>query len=108
MNEFEIWKSAALIALITVLLRFFPFVVWGKAQKTPKIIKKFGRLLPCAIIGMLVVYCLKNISFKNAVDFVPEFISCGLVAILYIIKRNTLISIVLGTLCYMLLIQFVF
>ena len=103
-----IWFSVAIIALITAALRFLPFIIFKNDKKTPAIITKLGRILPFAVMGMLVVYCLKDVNFTSPSGFVPALISCIVVAVLHIWKRNTLISIVSGTVCYMLLVQLVF
>ena len=108
MTDLYTWLIVAVIALVTALLRFLPFVVFNDNRKTPKIIEKLGRILPYAIMGMLVIYCLKEISFTNTSGFAPMLISCVVVGVLYVWKRNTLISIVCGTLCHMLLVQIVF
>ena len=97
-----------MIALVTALTRFLPFAVFNKSRKTPKIIEKLGKVLPCAVMGMLVVYCLKDMSFISMSSYLPALIASLTVGILYVIKRNTLISIIGGTVCYMLLVQFVF
>jgi branched-subunit amino acid transport protein AzlD len=80
----------------------------SSGKKTPKIINKLGKLLPYAIMGMLVVYCLKDITFISVGDFLPAVIGCVIVAALYIWKRNTLLSIIAGTISYMLLVQLIF
>ena len=67
-----------------------------------------GQVLPFAIMGMLVVYCLKDISFLSSPYGIPQLLSCAVVAALHVWKRSTLLSIAGGTACYMLLIQFVF
>lgn len=108
MENSKIWLSVAVIALVTAALRFLPFIIFKNEKKTPAIITKLGKILPFAVMGMLVVYCLKDVSFTSLSGFVPALISCLLVAVLYIWKRNTLISIVSGTVCYMLLVQLVF
>ncbi len=108
MNDFYIWCGVAVIALVTAMLRFLPFVVFNGKRKTPKIIEKLGGVLPYAIMGMLVVYCLKEIRFTHPSVFLPELIACVVVSVLYVWKRNTLISIICGTICYMLLVQLVF
>ena len=104
----KLWLSVAVISLITASLRFLPFIIFKNDKKTPAIITKLGRILPFAVMGMLVVYCLKDVSFTSPSGFVPALISCIVVAVLHIWKRNTLISIVSGTVCYMLLVQIVF
>ena len=98
----------AVAAVVTMVLRFLPFLIFGENRKTPPIIAYLGQVLPYAIMGMLVVYCLKGISFAVAPFGLPEIIAGFLVVLLYVWKRNTLISITAGTVCYMLLIQTVF
>ena len=94
--------------LVTMATRFIPFLIFGEKRKTPAIIEYLGTVLPCAIMGMLVVYCLKDISFLAPPFGIPEIISCIVVAALHIWKRNSLLSIGGGTVCYMLLVQLVF
>ncbi|MBQ5867588.1 MAG: branched-chain amino acid transporter permease [Oscillospiraceae bacterium] len=94
--------------LVTMSTRFIPFLIFGEKRKTPAIIEYLGTVLPCAIMGMLVVYCLKDISFLASPFGIPEIISCIVVAALHIWKRNSLLSIGGGTVCYMLLVQLVF
>ena len=108
MTDMYIWSAVAVIALVTALIRFLPFIVFNGNRQTPKIIEKLGRVLPYAIMGMLVVYCLKDVNFSDVSDFVPQLIACLVVGVLYIWKRNTLISIVCGTVCYMILVQAIF
>ena len=103
--------SALLIgvmALVTAALRFLPFLIFGENRKTPPLVAYLGQMLPFAIMGMLVVYCLKDVSFTAAPCGIPELVGCAVVTLLHIWKRNTLLSIGAGTLCYMLLVQFVF
>lgn len=95
-------------ALVTAATRFLPFLVFGSGKKTPDIIVYLGKVLPYAIMGMLVVYCLKDINFLVAPHGVPELLGCVAVAALHIWKRNTLLSIGCGTVFYMLLVQLVF
>ncbi len=107
MNDTYIYLAVLIISIVTALTRFLPFIIWGQG-KTPKMVKKLSGLLPFAIMGMLVVYCLKDVNIKSVSGFLPELISCLVVAVSYIWKRNTLISIVCGTVCYMVLVQGVF
>lgn len=95
-------------ALVTIGLRYLPFLIFGESRNTPPLITHLGQVLPYAIMGMLVVYCLKDVQLTAAPFGIPEAIGCGLVALLHIWKRNTLLSIGAGTVCYMLLVQFVF
>ncbi|MBR1470840.1 MAG: AzlD domain-containing protein [Lachnospiraceae bacterium] len=102
-------KPAILIAtmsLVTILIRFLPFLVFRK--KTPKYISYLGRVLPPAIIGMLVVYCLKDVTPLAHPFGIPELIAVACVAGVQVWKRNSLISILTGTIIYMLLVQLVF
>lgn len=96
------------IALVTAALRFLPFWIFGENRKTPPLIAYLGQVLPYATMGMLVVYCLKGVDLTAAPFGIPEFLGCAVVALLHIWKRSTLLSIGAGTVCYMLLVQFVF
>ena len=98
----------AIVALVTAFLRFLPFLIFGENHTTPPIIAYLGKVLPFAIMGMLVVYCLKDVSFLSGSFGIPELIGCAAVALMHIWKRNTLLSIGAGTVCYMLLVQLVF
>ena len=98
----------AVIALVTAALRFLPFLIFGENRKTPPLVTYLGQVLPYAIMGMLVVYCLKGVSLTTFPFGIPELLGCAAVTLLHIWKRNTLLSIGVGTVCYMLLVQFVF
>lgn len=100
--------AIAVMALITALLRFLPFLIFKGKATTPPLVEKLGRLLPSAVIAMLVVYCLKDAHFAATAGYLPAVISCLLVGGLHVWKRNTLLSVICGTVCYMLLVQFVF
>jgi len=96
------------IALVTAALRFVPFIIFRGNRPVPEYIAYLGRVLPYSAMAMLVVYCLKGISFLKAPFGIPELISVVLVASVHVWKRNTLFSIICGTICYMILIQVVF
>ena len=98
----------AVTALVTAFLRFLPFLIFGENRTTPPLIAHLGRVLPFAIMGMLVVYCLKDVDLTAAPFGIPELLGCIIVAVLHIWKRNTLLSIGAGTVCYMLMVQFLF
>ena len=100
--------TIALCVLGTVATRFLPILVFSGDKPTPKYIQYLGKALPAAIFGMLVVYCLKNVSILTGSHGIPELISIVLVVALHLWKRQMLLSIAGGTVCYMLLIQFVF
>ena len=102
-------KSAVLIAtmsVVTIFVRFLPFVVFRKV--TPKYIIYLGNVLPPAIIGMLVIYCLKDISPMEPPFGIPELVAAVCVAGMQFWRRNSLISILTGTVIYMVFIQIVF
>lgn len=101
-------KLIIVCALVTMLTRFLPFLIFNEHRKTPKIVLYLGKVLPCAIMGMLVVYCLKDVDFLSKPYGIPEFISIAFVALLHIWKRNSLLSIGLGTVFYMVMVQLVF
>ena len=103
----SVWL-VVVIALVTAAIRFLPFLVLGENRAVPDSILYLGRVLPCAIMGMLVVFCLKSVSLTHAPYGLPELIAGALVVGLHIWKRNTLLSIGGGTACYMLLVQLVF
>lgn len=99
--------TVAVIALVTALLRFLPFIIF-RNRETPRIISYLGRVLPYAVMGMLVVYCLKGVTLFSFPYGLPELIACLLVVFMHIWKRNTLLSILVGTVSYMVMIQLIF
>ena len=107
-NSMYAFFMILVIALVTAALRFIPFLIFNGNKPVPKFVDYLGRVLPYSIMAMLVVYCLKGITFVKAPFGLPEVISVVVVAALHIWKRNTLLSIIGGTVCYMVLIQFVF
>ena len=108
MSNVHAMLIVAVAGIVTVALRFLPFLIFGGDRKTPAFISYLGKVLPYAIMAMLVVFCLKNVSLVSAPYGLPELISCALVVLLHVWKRNTLISIIGGTVCYMVLVQMVF
>lgn len=98
----------AVAALVTAGLRFAPFLIFGKGRKTPAIITYLGKVLPSAIIGMLVIYCMKDVQLLQYPYGIPELLGCVIVAALHVWKRSSLLSIGVGTVAYMLLVQLVF
>lgn len=98
----------AVSALVIMATRFLPFLIFGENRKTPPIIEYLGKVLPFAIMGMLVIYCMKDVAILSWPHGIPELIGCVIVAALHIWKRNSLLSIGVGTVCYMLLVQLVF
>ncbi len=100
--------TIALCALATMLTRFLPFLVFRSDKPAPKYICYLGKALPAAIFGMLVVYCLKNVELLSGSHGLPELFAILLVTVLHLWKRNMLLSIGGGTVCYMVLVQVLF
>ncbi len=100
--------TIAMVVLGTMITRFLPFLVFPAGKPTPKYIQYLGKVLPGAVFGLLVVYCLKDVSLLAGSHGLPEAISIALVVAVHLWKRQMLLSIASGTLCYMLLVQLVF
>ena len=92
----------------TMITRFLPFVLFPANKETPKYIQYLGKTLPYAVIGMLIVYCLKDVQFSSQPFGFPELFSIVVVILVHLYKRNMLLSIASGTIVYMLLVQLVF
>lgn len=95
-----------LCGVATLLTRFLPFIVFKEDKETPAFIAFLGKYLPPAVFGMLVVYCLKDVNILGSYHGCREAIAIFLTIIAHLWKRNMLISIAIGTICYMLLLQF--
>jgi branched-subunit amino acid transport protein AzlD len=100
--------TVAICAVCTFATRVFPFAVFGRSEKPPEAVRYLGRMLPPAVMSILIVYCLRNVDFGSAAQLAPQLISIALVVLLHLWKRNNLLSIGAGTVCYMLLVQLVF
>ena len=100
--------TIAVVALGTMLTRFLPFLLFPAGKPTPRYVQYLGKALPGAVFGLLVVYCLKNVSPLSGSHGLPELIAILVVAGLHLWKRQMLLSIAGGTICYMLLVQLVF
>ena len=96
------------VAITTFATRVIPFLIFPKGKEIPKTVHYLGKVLTPAVIGMLVVYCLKNTVILSSPYGIPELVSVLVVAVLHIWKRNNLLSIGVGTVLYMFLIQVVF
>ena len=96
------------VTLGTMTTRFLPFLLFPEGKKQPKFINYLGNILPTAMMGLLVIYCLKGVSLISWPYGLPELISIAITAALQLWRRNVLLSICAGTVCYMLLVQFVF
>ena len=105
MNSAYTLAAIGVIAGVTALLRFLPFVVFS--GKTPKYVLWLGRVLPYAIMGMLVVYCLKDVSFARSPFGIPELVCCAVTVLLHVWRRNSVISIAGGTALYVLIVNLI-
>ena len=100
--------TIGMVILGTVLTRFIPFLVFPAGKPTPKYIQYLGKVLPAAVFGLLVAYCLRNVNLFAGSHGIPEFLAILVVVILHLWKRQMLLSIAGGTVCYMLLVQLIF
>ena len=96
------------IALGTALTRYLPFLLFPQDKEPPRFIRDLTTLLPPAVMGLLVVYCLKGVSLTAAPSGIPELLGVAATAALHLWRRKTLLSIAAGTAVYMVLVQFVF
>lgn len=96
------------VAVTTFFTRFLPFAVFPKNKEIPRVVQYLGKVLPPAVIGMLVVYCFKALDVTAFPFGLPELLAGMAVVILHIWKRNNLLSIGVGTVLYMVLVQTVF
>lgn len=100
--------TVAMVVLGTAVTRFLPFLVFPSGKPTPKYVQFLGKFLPAAVFGLLVIYSLKDVNVFAGSHGIPEMIAILLVIILHVWKRQMLLSIEGGTVCYMLLVQLVF
>ncbi len=100
--------TIAVAAIVTLFIRAIPFVVFGGKREVPATVTYLGKVLPPAIMVILVIYCVKSINLFSGSHGIPELLSIAVVAGLHIWKKNTLLSIAVGTVLYMVLVQVVF
>lgn len=100
--------TVATVVIGTVITRFLPFIIFPDGKKTPDYIKYLGEVLPLAVFGLLIVYCLRDVSILHGTHGIPELISIALTVGIHLWRRKMILSIAAGTVCYMLLIHFVF
>ena len=89
----------------TMATRFLPFLIFREGRPVPPYVQYLGKALPSAIFAMLVVYCLRNVDFTGGAHGLPELVSIAATAVLHLWRRNMLLSILGGTLCYMAIVQ---
>ena len=100
--------AIAVMAIVTFLTRVLPFLLFDRGESPPKLVLYLGRVLPPAIIAMLIVYCLRGVSFSTPGGWVPKLLCVAVVVALHLWKHNNLLSIFGGTVLYMVLVQAVF
>ena len=100
--------TIAMVILGTMLTRFVPFFVFPAGKPTPKYVQYLGNVLPPAVFGLQIIYCLKNVSIFTGSHAIPELLAITLVIALHTWKRQMLLSIAGGTIFYMILVQFIF
>lgn len=97
-----------MVIIGTMITRFLPFLMFPVGKSTPKYIQYLGRVLPAAVFGLLIIYCLKDVSIFSGSHGLPELIAIALVIGLHYWRKQMLLSIAGGTVCYMLLVQLLF
>lgn len=105
MSESKIIITVLLMALSVWITRFLPFIVFKNTAKLPKIIDYLEKALPAAMMGLLVIYCFKDYSFSNISEIVPVIVASLIVVAVHLYKRNTILSISIGTAIYMILVR---
>ncbi len=109
MTTVQMSITIAVCTAATMLTRFLPFLIFSsKDQDPPEVVRYLGRVLPAAIFGMLIVYCLRNVTPLSGSHGIPEAIAIAVTVALHKWKHQTLVSIAGGTVCYVLLVQMVF
>ena len=97
-----------IMGLATLATRLVPVMIFGRGKKVPDYIMYLGKVVPYTAMGLLIVYCLKDVSIFESPHALPEIIALAIVSGTYIWKRNTIFSVVIGTICYMAMVQLVF
>lgn len=100
--------TIAMAVLGTVITRFLPFILFPAGKPLPKYIQYLGTVLPASMFGLLVIYCLKDVSIFSGNHALPELIAIAAVILLHLWKKQMILSIAGGTIIYMILVQFIF
>ncbi len=108
MTTTHTYLAIAIIAIVTALLRFLPALLFSRMERTPRFVIRLGQDLPKAALGMLVVYCLKDLNFSSLQGYLPATIACVLAVVSYAIKKSSLFSVLLSTVTYMLIMNLVY
>ena len=108
MTDIDAMLIILVIGLATLLTRILPVLIFGRGEKVPGYIVYLGKVVPYTAMGLLIVYCLRDVSFLEGSHGLPEIIALAVVSISYIWKKNAILSVVIGTVLYMFLLQMVF
>ena len=100
--------TIGMCVLGTMTTRYLPFIIFNEKRKTPEFVQYLGKVLPSAVLGMLVIYCLKNVSLLKGSHGLPEGLAILITGALHLWKHNMLLSIAGGTACYMILLHLIF
>ena len=100
--------AIAVMAVVTFLTRALPFFLFDRGGKPPKVVLYLGKYLPAGVIAMLIVYCQKGVRFTSTDQWLPALLACAAVVGLHLWKRNNMLSIMGGTIFYMVLVQVIF
>jgi branched-subunit amino acid transport protein AzlD len=105
MTTVQIGVTVALVALTTAAIRFAPFLLFPNGKKVPDFVQWLGKQLPRAVMAMLVIYCLKDVSFSQAADWIPALVGVAVTAAVHVWKKQMILSISAGTIIYMVLLR---
>ena len=105
MSNVQIYITVAVLAASVMITRFLPFIIFKDTGHLPKVIEYLGRVLPAALMGLLVVYCFKDYNFSDFSALLPALLAAASVIAIHLWKRNTILSISAGTVVYMILIR---
>ena len=108
MPLYQQFITIGVAVLGTVLTRFLPYILFPEGKKIPRVINYLSKVLAPAVFGLLVIYCLRNVNFAGARHGLPELISIAVVIALFVWKKGMILPMAGGTVCYMLLVHFVF
>lgn len=108
MTGIQVFITVLMLSMATILIRFLPFLLFPAGKEIPHVVMYLGKVLPAAVMGMLVVYCFKDTSFVSGYHGMPEMIASAFVVVSYLKWRNLLVSIGGGTAFYMVLVQVIF
>ena len=96
------------MGVVTLATRIVPVLIFGRGKKVPDYIMYLGKVVPYTAMGLLIIYCLRDVSIFSETHAIPEIIALAIVSGTYLWKRNTIFSVVIGTIAYMIMVQIVF